>query len=130
MALAFLARRRARAVALLLVPALLLAQGVQLCLHVHDDATYSSDHVHASALHLESALTTADEHDESASDVDVVLAALLKAVYAALAFVIVSVLVFHAPLRLGRSGRHRPSDFWPHARDIYCLTPPLRAPPR
>jgi hypothetical protein len=126
----FLARRTARRVALLLLPVLLLAQGLQLCLHVHDDAMHSSDHVHGSALHLESAMTTAGEHDESATDVDVALAALLKAFYAALVFAIVSVLVFYAPLRLGRHGRHWPSDFWPHPRDIYCLTPPLRAPPR
>jgi hypothetical protein len=130
MPLLILARRTARTVALLLVPALLLAQGLQLCLHVHDDAVYSADHAHASAVHLESTLSTAGEHNESATDVDVTLAALLKAFYAALAFVIVSVLVFHTRPQLGPIGRPWPSDFWPHPRDIYHLTPPLRAPPR
>jgi hypothetical protein len=125
-----LARRTARATALLLVPVLLLAQGLQLCLHVHDDVVTTSDHVHASAVHLESAFNLAGGHDEAATDVDMTLATLLKAFYAALSFVIVSALVLHATPRLGRVGGPWPPDFLPHPHDIHRLTPPLRAPPR
>ena len=129
MFLSHLSRRFLRIVARLLLPVLLLSQGLQLCLHAHGDEVYTADHSHAASVHLESVLTTAGDHDESITDVDVTLSALIKAIYAALAFAILSVLVLHTPLRPRRSGHPWPADARPLIHDYYHFAPPLRAPP-
>jgi hypothetical protein len=113
-----------------LVAALLFAQGVRLCMHVHHEPVRAADHHHVSTVHLESALGSAADHEESASDVDVPFAALFKAFYSALAFALMSILVFLAfvPRQLTRGCPPAESRFTPSA--AYNLTPPSRAPPR
>ena len=122
------------AMILWLVVALLFAQGVRLCMHVHHEQVRAADHHHVSTVHLESALGSAADHEESASDVDVPLAALLKALYSVLvlvlAFALVSMLVFFAPVIRQLTRRGPPAGFWFRSSTAYNLTPPSRAPPR
>jgi hypothetical protein len=113
-----------------LVAALLFAQGMRLCMHVHHEPVRAADHHHVSTVHLESALGSAADHEESASDVDVPFAALLKAFYSALAFALVSMLVFLAPVMRQLTRRGPPAEFWFRPSTAYNLTPPSRAPPR
>lgn len=123
-------RRVVRTVALLLLPALLFAQGLRLCFHSPVHAAHVDAHAHASTVHLESTLSIAGDHEESAGDVDVAFAALLKIFYSLLAFAVVSAFVVLAIAP--RAGRRRialPQFFYPPY--VVCsLTPPLRAPPR
>lgn len=123
-------RRTLRIVTHLLLPLLLFAQGLQLCLHAHGNEVHKADHAHVSAVHLESTLITAGDHEESTTDIDVTLSALIKAFYTTLAFVILSVLMLHIPLRPRRSGHPWSSDVGSLAHDYFHPTPPLRAPPR
>src|SRR3989344_4219933 len=118
------------AIILGLVAALLFAQGIRLCMHVHHEPVRAADHHHVSAVHLESALGSAADHEESASDVDVPFAGLLKAFYSALAFALVSMLVFFAPVMRQLTRRCPPAGFWFRSSTAYNLTPPSRAPPR
>ena len=114
----------------LLVPVLLFAQGLRLCMHAHDDLMHATDHIHTASVHLESTVSSAVDHEESAADVDVPFAVLLKLFYSALAFALVSVLVFLAPATRLLARRLPPPAFWFHPSAAYSLTPPLRAPPR
>ena len=113
-----------------LVAALLFAQGVRLCMHVHHEPVRAADHHHVSTVHLESVLGGAADHEESASDVDVPFAALLKAFYSVLAFALVSMPVFFAPVMRQLTRRCPPAGFWFRSSTAYNLTPPSRAPPR
>lgn len=122
-------RRVVRMVALLLLPALLLAQGLRLCLHHTVDATYKDGHTHASAVHLESTLSVAGDHEESVGDVDVAVASLLKIFYSMLAFAVVSAFVVLTAIPRVRRRRLMPVQFCFHPYAVYSLTPPLRAPP-
>lgn len=123
-------RRVVRTVALLLLPALLFAQGLRMCFHSPVDAAHMDNHVHASAVHMESTLSLAGDHEESAGDVDVAFAALLKVFYSLLAFALVSAFVVLAITPRTRRGRIAPLPFFFHPYAVYSLTPPLRAPPR
>lgn len=118
-------RRIIRAVALLLVPLFLFAQGLRLCLH-----TDTTDHARTLSVHLESNLSTAADHDALATDVDVSLAMLVKAFYSVLilALAVALVLLVLLPRQLTRRIPLPEFRFPPSA--VYCLTPPLRAPPR
>ena len=113
-----------------LVTALLFAQGVRLCMHVHHEPVRAADHHHVSTVHLESILGTVADHEELASDVDVPFAALLKAFYSALAFALVSMLVFLAPISRQLARRYLLSEFHFIPAAAHNLTPPSRAPPR
>ncbi len=117
-------RRCIRRVALLLVPLLLFAQGLRLCLH-----TDTTDQARNLTVHLESNLSAVDDHDTSTGDVDVLLAVLVKAFHSALAFALVSslMLLVYLPRRLTQHIPLPEFRFPPSA--VYSLTPPLRAPP-
>jgi len=105
---------------------ILLAQGLRVCLHGHDDLSRAAD---ASPVHLESTLSTLSSHDETDADGEIPLAALLKLLssipFAALAWAAVFLLIAREPphFALSRDIRRIP-DRPPH------LSPPGRAPPR
>ena len=113
----------------LLLVALLFAQGLRLCLHAPHDA--EADHVHSTALHVESDLSSDGDGDDSPGDqhVPMTLVFFKKAADAALSMLLVAVAVlFLLPAVVDRpapvpvaalpvTGGHR----W---------RPPLRAPPR
>ena len=122
---------RSRLVVFLLLPMLLLAQGMRICLHDHDQLAHVADHEHSAPLHLESALSVVNDHEEATGDLDIPLSALIKLYVAALAFAIVTTLSFlliALPLRDHSfpSGDSR-SFYFPV---LHHLSPPLRAPPR
>lgn len=121
-------RNRKSVLVFWLILALLFAQGMRVCLHAHD-AT-ASDHEHNSAMHVESTLSAAVDHEESAFDADVSLPALLKAFYSSLAFAVVLVFSLLAPILLQRVWRRPSIEVWFPVSPLYSLTPPLRAPPR
>ena len=108
-----------------LILALLLAQGIRMCLHAHD----APAHEHASTVHLESTLSVVADHEESVFDADVSLAMLSK-VFSTPVFALVLAFVFFVPI-LRQLVRYRPpAKFWFPVSATYSLTPPLRAPPR
>jgi hypothetical protein len=115
---------------LFLVAALLFAQGVRLCMHIHHEPVSTADHHHVSTVHLESTLGAVADHGESASDVDVPFAALLKAFCSVLALALVSMLVFLAPVPRQLARRSPPAGFRFTPSAAYNFTPPSRAPPR
>ena len=125
-------RRVVRTVALLLLPVLLFVQGLRLHAHTHAhvDSAHTADHTHASTIHLESTLGIVGDHEESAGDVDVAFAALLKIFYSLLAFAVVSAFVVLAAAPRASIRRLIPIQFCFHPYAVYSLTPPLRAPPR
>lgn len=123
-------RRAVRSAALVLIPILLFAQGLRLCLHAHEGLWHATDHSHASLVHLESTLSTTADHEESTAAVDVPLAALLKVINSALAFAAVFAIVFLAFAPRARAWRLPPAGFWLRASVVHRFTPPLRAPPR
>jgi len=116
---------RSRTPILWLVLALLFGQGLRVCVHALDDGP-----AHAAPVHLESALTGADDEDSSAPHHDILLPTLLKTVVTALVFcAVLGPALFALPpatpqvhsrlwkTRLPPSGHH-----W--------LIPPGHAPPR
>lgn len=123
-------RRSVRSFAFVLIPILLFAQGLRMCLHAHEGQWHATDHRHASLVHLESTLSTTADHEESTAAVDVPLAALLKAFNSTLAFAVVFVLVFLAFAPRPRVWRLSPAGFWFRPSVVHRFTPPLRAPPR
>ena len=122
---------RSRLVIFLLLPLLLLAQGVRVCLHDFSNLAHGTGHQHSSPLHLESTLSALADHEEAPGDVDVPFSALTKLHVAALAFALVTTFVFIL-LALPRRGLgfplgHSRPFYFPH---LHYLSPPLRAPPR
>ena len=122
---------RSRLVVFFLLPMLLLAQGMRICLHDLDNSAHIVDQQHTTPLHLESALSGVSDHEEAPGDVDVPLSALIKLCAAALAFAIVTTLVFLL-LALPQCDHRFPTG---DSRSLYFsvlhyLSPPLRAPPR
>ena len=115
-----------------LILALLLAQGLRVCIHAYGNLTHVTAHAHdASAAHLESTLGMLDGHDESSSDVHVPLTGVLKhlasepliaALFITLLFVLLpqQSTVWHA----------RPRDRVFRPPHGHYFSPPLRAPPR
>ena len=122
---------RSHLVIFLLLPVLLLAQGVRVCLHDFDNPAHGVEHQHSTPLHLESTFSSLNDHEEAPGDVDVPLSALIKLYVAALAFAIVTASAFLLPtsplhgLRFS-SGGSLPFYF----PVLHYLSPPLRAPPR
>ena len=123
-------RRVVRTVALLLLPALLFAQGLRLSLHKPVDAAHMAGHTHVSAVHLESIMSIASDHEESVGDVNVAFAVLLKIFYSFLAFAMVSAFVVLAIAPRACRRRMALLQVYFHPYAVYNLTPPLRAPPR
>ena len=122
---------RSRLVVFLLLPMLLLAQGMGICLHDSDNSAHVIDNQHITPLHLESTLSGLNDHEEAPGDVDVPFSALIKLCVVALAFALVTTLVFFLLVLPQRDHRFPPG----HSRPFYFsllhyLSPPLRAPPR
>jgi hypothetical protein len=122
---------RSRIVIFLLLPMLLLAQGMCVCLHGHASFTRVASQQHNTLLHLESTLSGLSDHGEAPGNVDVPFSTLIKLCSAALAFAIVPMLVFFLLALPQRDHRFPPG----HSRPFYFsvlhyLSPPLRAPPR
>ena len=120
-----------RLVVFFLLPMLLLAQGMRICLHDLDSPAHVADNQHTTPLHLESTLGDLGDHEEASGDVDVPLSTLIKLCAAVLAFAIVPALVFLLPALPQRDHRFPTGD----SRSLYFsvlhyLSPPLRAPPR
>jgi hypothetical protein len=123
-------RRTRRAVALLLLPVLVFALGLRVCLHADGAAALAPGQVHAAAVHLESDLTTAGHHDESSTDVDVSFEGLMSLMVLSLLFVLAVVCLRLAPVlrtfrRISLASIQRVAP-----PPVYLLAPPLRAPPR
>ena len=122
---------RSRLVVFFLLPMLLLAQGMRICLHDLDNSAHVAEHQHTTPLHLESTLSGLHDHEEALGDVDVPFSALIKLCSAALAFAIVTMLVFMVLAMPQRDHRFpsgdSPSFYFPV---LHYLSPPLRAPPR
>ena len=122
---------RSRLIVFLLLPMLLLAQGVRVYLHDFNNPAHGPEHQHSTPLHLESALSGLSDHEKLPGDVDIPFSALTKLHAAALAFALVTMFVFIL-LALPRHGLGFPPG---HSRPFYLphllyLSPPLRAPPR
>ena len=114
-----------------LILALLLAQGMRVCIHAYG-APHIADHAHeVSATHLESAFSMLDDHGEAVSDTHITLIGILKHLLAqpliavVLLLTLILVLLQTGILRLAqpRVQVFRP----PHG---HYFSPPLRAPPR
>ena len=114
-----------------LILALLLAQGMRVCIHAYG-APHIADHVHeVSATHLESTFSVLGNHEEEMSDTHITLIGILKHLLAqpliavVLLLTLILVLLQTGILRLAqpRVQVFRP----PHG---HYFSPPLRAPPR
>ena len=122
---------RSRLVVFFLLPLLLLAQGVRVCLHDFDSAAHGVEHQHSTPLHLEGTLSGLSDHEKLPSDVDVPFSALIKLCAASLAFALIATFVFIMPV-LSRHGLLLSSgnSRTPDSPALYYLRPPLRAPPQ
>jgi hypothetical protein len=117
-----------------LVPLLLLAQGLRLCIPAETTPGHNPNgHEQHVAAHLESVITSAaDQHEPEShdGDLDVSLSALLKAFQKNSFFLaLFAFALFVLPVPRPRSGA------WPEALAFrpprgHRLSPPLRAPPR
>ena len=113
-----------------LILALLLAQGMRVCIHAYG-APHSAEHAHeVSATHLESTFSVLDDHGEAMSDKHISLIGLLKHLspepLIALLFVTLLLVLLRQTvvwLAQPRNRVFRP----PHG---HYFSPPLRAPPR
>ena len=117
-----------------LILALLLAQGLRVCIHAYGNLTHVTAHAHAhdaSAAHLESTFAMLDGHDESLSDVHVPLTGVLKhlATEPLIAALFITLLFVLLP-QLSVAWRTRPHDRVFRPPLGHYLSPPLRAPPR
>lgn len=111
-----------------LVLAILFAQGLRLCLH----APYAADEMrtHATAIHLESNLTSSTEPGDDANDRHVTLGlALVKQLIDSLAFAILLAAVWTLFLLRPNQRFAIPRNTKPLPPVAYHLRPPLRAPP-
>lgn len=115
-----------RTVLLWLSVAILLAQGLRVCLHGHDHPPHAGD---ASPVHFESTLNILNSHDETDTDGDFPLATLLKLLasipFAALPFAVMFLLIAREPQRFALSENIQRIPYRPPR-----LSPPGRAPPR
>ena len=113
-----------------LILALLLAQGMRVCIHAYG-APHIAEHAHeVSATHLESTFSVLDDHGEAMSDKHISLIGLLKHLspepLIALLFVTLLLVLLRQTvvwLAQPRNRVFRP----PHG---HYFSPPLRAPPR
>jgi hypothetical protein len=123
-------RRHRRIITFLLLPALLFALGLRICLHVDSVTPLAPGQAHAAALHLESTLIAAGDHDESSADVDVSLDGLLSLIVFSLAFIVTGLTLYHdAPVQSYFQRLFQPA-LRAGSPQVYLLSPPLRAPPR
>ena len=113
-----------------LILALLLAQGLRMCIHAYG-APHTEDHAHdVTATHLESSFSMLDEHGEAMSDTHVSLIGLLKHFSSeplvALFFITLLLVLLRQTVVWLAQPRNR--VFRPPLGHYF--TPPLRAPPR
>lgn len=113
-----------------MVLALLLAQGLQICIHAAGGVVSDNPGAPTSAADLESILTVLGDLPERETDTDVPLPAILKNFQIGLALLFVAVLlhVLFVPRRLLLA--EWPPETPPRIPSGYDLRPPLRAPPR
>lgn len=115
----------------LLILALLLAQGMRVCMHAYGDPDHVATHAHdVSSTHIESTLDIFDGHDEALSDTHVTLVWMLKHLAAeplmvALLIALLFILKPQATTLWRTSLRKR---IFPSSYGHY-FSPPLRAPP-
>ena len=125
--------RISKAVLFWLVPALLLSLGLRVCLHTPHTA--DEVHAHATAIHLESNITSPlDSSDDNANDSHVSLAfVLFKFGKLVDSLVVAAVLTAALLLFLPRQTARVPASAGvavPSLPGGHRLRPPLRAPPR
>ena len=113
-----------------LILALLLAQGLRVCIHAYD-APHSAEHAHdVAATHVESLFSVLDSHDEEMSDTHITLFGILKHLSAQplVAVLFIALLILLLPRGMGWFIKTRDRVFRPpHG---HYFSPPLRAPPR
>ena len=115
-----------------LILALILSQGLRMCMHAYGDPTHVAEHAHdVAATHLESAFSMLDDHGEAVSDAHITLIGMLKhlssePLIAALFITLLSVLLPQP----GAAWRTRPRDRVFRPPHGHYFSPPLRAPPR
>ena len=114
-----------------LIFALLLAQGLRVCMHDYG-APHVAEHAHdVAATHLESTFSVLDDHGESISDTHITLTGILKQItdkplFAALFIVLLFILLVQQ--RTVWLAQLRDRVFRPPLGRYF--SPPLRAPPR
>lgn len=114
-----------------LILALLLAQGLRVCIHAYG-APHVAEHAHdVAATHLESAFSMLDDHGEAMSDTHITLIGILKNLTAEPLFVALFITLLFVLLR------QQPAAWFAQPRDRvfrpphgHYFSPPLRAPPR
>lgn len=114
-----------------LILALLLAQGLRVCIHAYD-APHTTEHSHdAAATHLESSFSMLNDHGEEMSDTHISVIGILKILTSEslLAVLFITVLfillIQQCVVRLGQ-----PLDNFFRPPSGQYFSPPLRAPPR
>lgn len=108
--------------------AVLLTQGLRLCLHTPH--VEDVGHAHAAAVHLESDLTSPAESDDDANDRHVTLGlALVKQLIDSLAFAVLLAVVWALFLPRLSQRFAVPRNIRSLPSVAYRLRPPLRAPP-
>ncbi len=114
-----------------LILALLLAQGMRVCIHAYG-APHIADHAHeVSATHLESAFSMLDDHGEAVSDTHISLIGMLKHLSAQpLIAVVLLLTLILVLLRTGVLRLTQPRDPVFRPPHGHYFSPPLRAPPR
>lgn len=111
--------------------ALILTQGLRLCIHAYD-APHVATHAHdAAAPHIESDLSFLDDHDEAMSDTHITLIGILKHIFSEpLIAALFMVLLFGQLTQQSARWRARPRDRVFRPPHGHYFSPPLRAPPR
>ena len=121
---------RFRLILYLLLPILLLAQGLRVCIHAYD-APHAAEHAHdVAATHIESSFSVLDGHGEAMTDTHITLIGILKNLTAeplAALFFITLLLVL---LRQTLAWLVQPRDRIFRPPHGHYFSPPLRAPPR
>ena len=121
---------RSRLVVFFLLPMLLLAQGMRVCIHAYG-APHTAEHAHAvAATHLESAFSMLDDHDEAMSDTHVSLIGLLKHLSSEPLVALFFITLLLVLLRQTIVWLAQPRDHVFHPPHGHYFSPPLRAPPR
>ena len=113
-----------------LILALLVAQGMRVCLHDFSVHHAASDVHESAAMHLESTLSMFGNHDEEISDVHITFDGILKHASLAPLFALLFVTLLLVLCRPNVARLEQPRDrvFTPPLGHYF--SPPLRAPPR
>jgi hypothetical protein len=110
----------------IIVLALLVGQGLRLCLHAAD--VTDTEHAHSAAAHFESNLVSPGEPDDNADrHVSLDLAVVKQITDGVLAVLLTVALIWLLPPTRQHFAVSRNTPLLPSGD--YCLRPPLRAPP-